>query len=97
MAAGTLLPFTNGSGGLETVHVGHLDVHKNEVKRLFFEGGQSLASILDGDDAVVAILERPGDYGAINRIVLGKEHTEALAAFPQRVARDELLVSRRVY
>lgn len=44
--------FTDGFGGFDTVHFGHMDIHEDEVVVLFLEGLEDFEAVVDGGDIV---------------------------------------------
>ena len=59
------------------------------------DGAQSLASIRDGKDVVAVSFQETRDHDTVGRLVLGNQHTKALAPFWRPGVGDEALGSPR--
>ena len=74
-----------GAGGFQTVHLGHLDVHQDEVEALV--GGllghrrQRQAAVLHGHGLMASALQDAGDDPAVDGVVL--RHQDAQGAAPR--------------
>ena len=39
--------FHDGMGGLKTIHIGHVDVHCNDIRALLLDGSQGFGAVVD--------------------------------------------------
>ncbi len=70
MKRSPLLGKPDPPSGLEAVHLGHLNIHQNQVECVLFKGGKSFFAV-DGDqDLMSSFFKQAGDYLAVDRIVL---------------------------
>src|SRR6266446_8361258 len=63
------LALTNFSGGFETVHLRHLDVHQDQIEFLFLRRTNRLLAIHGNGNREVALLEQALRQGAVDGVV----------------------------
>ena len=83
-----LFLFTNGSGGFESVHVGHLHVHQDEIERLFSPGSKRFLPGLGQNHSMTFFLQESHGYSLIHQIVFCNEDLEAPPIFSNSMARE---------
>ena len=76
-------------GSFEAIHLGHLNVHQNQVDGVLFEHGERLPAVGGGNHGVAAFLEQFGGESEINGIVLGQKNGSGILGFAEGVAGDK--------
>ena len=69
-----LLLGTNRLRGFYTIHMGHLDIHQDQIKGLPPHSGQSLSTILHGGYGMATLFEQAHGQALIHEIVFGKQY-----------------------
>src|ERR1700722_2034776 len=72
----TFLAFANGRGGLESIHHGHLHVHKNQVECAFLQRLECFATISSYGYAVASFFEHAHCQPLIYGVVFGDQHPQ---------------------
>ena len=78
-------------GGLETIHVGHLHVHQDEIESVgawLIQRGQRFFSVRGDDHGVAALSEQARGDQLVDLVVLGQQNAQLSPAFAQGVAGD---------
>jgi len=73
VGAGEFLALANEARGLVAVHVGHLDVHEDEVEVAGLPGLDGEKSVGGDGDGEAAFFQEADGEGLIDAIVFGKE------------------------
>ena len=91
VSAGGLLPRADDPGGLETIHVGHLHIHQDQIESAgarLVQGGQRFSPVPGDDHRVAALSEQPRGDQLVDLVVLGQENAQLSPAFAQGVTGD---------
>jgi len=64
------------SGGLDTIHLWHLDIHEHQIARLIFQGPQDLLTICRQVRPVAKSLQHELSYLLVHWIILGDEDVQ---------------------
>ena len=73
---------------LETVHLGHLDVHQRHVIAARGERIEGGAAVADDGDGVAHLVEQPQHQPLVDHVVFGEQKTQRVARAPGRWLRD---------
>lgn len=65
------------AGSFQAVHVGHLDIHKNEVEGIAVECGESLGATCGGVHLAAKLFEQEAGEPEIDGIILNDQNAEA--------------------
>ena len=96
VAARLLLTRAQETGGLETVHLGHLNVHEDEVEGHPsgfgpLPGGHGLLAVAGDGDRVPLLLQDAHGQPLVDGVVLGQQEAEAWGSYPAAQARHPAL------
>jgi hypothetical protein len=86
VATGGFLALANEHRRLHAAQFRHLQVHKDQVKRLFAKGFDGLPSILHGLDRVASFLQDVHGQGLIDAVVFRQKNTEPSAVLAERMS-----------
>jgi hypothetical protein len=81
MDSRALLFLSNRRGGLEPIHHRHLHIDKDQIKTLFFNRRQRLASIRRHYHEVAPLFQQPTRQLLIHGIVFGQQNAERSREF----------------
>ena len=73
----------------KTIHLRHLNVHKNEIKGLLVNPPYGLKSISCNNDGMALLLKHPGGDLLVDQIVVRQQYLPARPFFCQEVAGDQ--------
>jgi hypothetical protein len=62
-------PFANGGGGLEAIHLRHLEVEQGQIENMFFQFSQGFPSVAGNYYKVAQLLEHPRRHSLIHAII----------------------------
>src|SRR6266481_8798499 len=74
---------------LEAVHLGHLNIHEYQIKRLLFQSGESFLAVSSHGHRMSTPLEQPDGEQSVYSVVLGEQDAQAIVRLAERVARDQ--------
>ena len=72
-AAAAGLPPADLGGGFQAVHLGHLDIHEDEIEAAGQGGGDGGAAVVDHGDGVSAAFEQPPGHQLVDFVILRQE------------------------
>ena len=68
----------NGSGGLQAVHIGHMNVHEHDIEGLGFQRLQCAQAIVGGFHAHADQFQKVGCHFAVQCVVIHHQHAKPL-------------------
>ncbi len=84
---GDLFSLTYGGGGHISIHVGHLDIHENDVERFLLQGCQRLEAVHGQFHLMAKLLKQAESQMLVDAVVFGQQNSQGPsgAGLPKRV------------
>src|SRR5262249_60548786 len=82
--ASVAFPFADGSGRLEPIHLGHLDIHQHEIEPLLRSPVDRLPATTNSRDALPLLLEEQCDERFDRRLIFGEQYAQTAIHWPWR-------------